>query len=165
MKRCTILLIWGFPGGSDSKESACKAGDPVSIPGLWRSPGEGNGNPFQFFCLEKEEPGRLQFMQLHRLGHDCSCTYTYIANFRKIQNYNEVSLSDQNGHYLKSLLIIDTARETVERKELIIWSCYPTPGHISKGNSNLKRYRHSNIYSSTVYNSQDMERFPWWLSG
>ena len=44
--------ISGFPGGSDSKESACNAGDPSSIPGLGRSPGEGNGNPFQYSCLE-----------------------------------------------------------------------------------------------------------------
>ena len=35
----------GFPGDSDSKESACNAGDPSSIPGLGRSLGEGNGNP------------------------------------------------------------------------------------------------------------------------
>ena len=34
---------WGFPGGSDGKESACNAGDPGSIPGLGRSHGEGNG--------------------------------------------------------------------------------------------------------------------------
>ena len=34
-----------FPGGSDGKASACNAGDPGSIPGLGRSPGEGNGNP------------------------------------------------------------------------------------------------------------------------
>ena len=34
----------GFPGGSDSKESACNVGDPVSIPGLGRSPGDGNDN-------------------------------------------------------------------------------------------------------------------------
>ena len=34
---------WGFPGVSDSKESACNAGDPGLIPGLGRSPGEGNG--------------------------------------------------------------------------------------------------------------------------
>ena len=37
----------GFPGGSDSKESACHAGDPNSIPGLERSPGGGRGNPLQ----------------------------------------------------------------------------------------------------------------------
>ena len=41
-----------FPGGSDGKESACNAGDPSLIPGLGRSLGEGNGNPFQYACLE-----------------------------------------------------------------------------------------------------------------
>ena len=41
-----------FPGGSDSKESACNAGGQGSIPGLGRSPGKGNGNPLQYFCLE-----------------------------------------------------------------------------------------------------------------
>ena len=41
----------GFPGGSDGKESACNAGDPGLIPGLGRSPGEGNGNLLQHSCL------------------------------------------------------------------------------------------------------------------
>ena len=44
--------ILGFPGGSDSKESACNVGDPGSIPGSGRSPGEGNGNPLQQSWLE-----------------------------------------------------------------------------------------------------------------
>ena len=39
-------------GGSDSKESACNAGDRGWIPGLGRSPGEGHGNPLQYSCLE-----------------------------------------------------------------------------------------------------------------
>ena len=42
----------GLPGGSDGKVSVCNAGDPGSIPGLGRSPGEGNGNPLQYYCLE-----------------------------------------------------------------------------------------------------------------
>ena len=42
----------GFPGGSDSKESACDVRDLGSIPGLGRSPGGGNGNPLQYSCLE-----------------------------------------------------------------------------------------------------------------
>ena len=42
----------GFPGGSDGKEPDCSSGDPGLIPGLGRSPGEGNGNPLQFSCLE-----------------------------------------------------------------------------------------------------------------
>ena len=42
----------GFPGGLDDKESACNAGEQGSIPGSGRSPGEGNGNPLQYSCLE-----------------------------------------------------------------------------------------------------------------
>ena len=41
-----------FPGGSDSKASAYNAGDPGSIPGSGRSPGEGHGSPLQYSCLE-----------------------------------------------------------------------------------------------------------------
>ena len=63
---------YDFPGGSDSKESACDAGDLSSIPGLGRSSGEGNGNPLQYSCLENstEEPGRLKSMGSQRVGHD-----------------------------------------------------------------------------------------------
>ena len=45
-------FFMGFPGGSDGKESACSVGDLGSIPGSGRSPGEGNGNPFQYSCPE-----------------------------------------------------------------------------------------------------------------
>ena len=44
-----VLMTKGFLCGSDAKESACNAGDPGSIPGSERSPGEGNGNPLQYF--------------------------------------------------------------------------------------------------------------------
>ena len=53
----------GFPGGSDGKESACNAGDLHLIPRSGRSPGEGHGNPLQYFCPENpmdEEPGGLR---------------------------------------------------------------------------------------------------------
>ena len=46
------LYTRGFPGGSDSKASAGNAGDRGSIPGWGKSSGEGNGNPFQYSCLE-----------------------------------------------------------------------------------------------------------------
>ena len=46
------LFIVSFPGDSDGKASAYNAGDPGSSPGLGRSPGEGNGNPLQYPCLE-----------------------------------------------------------------------------------------------------------------
>ena len=44
-------LLGDFPGGSDRKESACKAGHRGSVPGSGTFPGEGNGNPLQYFCL------------------------------------------------------------------------------------------------------------------
>ena len=46
------FLQWGFTGGLDGKESTCTAGDLGSVPGLGRSPGEGNGFPLQYSCVE-----------------------------------------------------------------------------------------------------------------
>ena len=48
----SLRLLFLCPNGSDSKESACSAGDPGLILGSGRSPGEGNGNPLQYSCLE-----------------------------------------------------------------------------------------------------------------
>ena len=63
-----------FSGGSDSKESACNVEDPGSIPESGRSPGEGNGNPHQYSCLENSMDRRAwwatQFMGSQRVGHD-----------------------------------------------------------------------------------------------
>ena len=67
---CGIL---GFPGGSAGKESTCSAGDLGSIPGLGRSPGEGNSYPLQYSGLKNpmdREPGGLQSTGLQRVGHD-----------------------------------------------------------------------------------------------
>ena len=52
------LSCMDFPGGPDGKASACSAGDPGSIPGSGRSPGEGHGNPLQYSCLEKSHGWR-----------------------------------------------------------------------------------------------------------
>ena len=50
--QCSLIAYMGFPCGSSGKESACNAGDLVSIPGLERYPGEGKGYPLQYFGLE-----------------------------------------------------------------------------------------------------------------
>ena len=54
-----------FPCSSVGKESACSAGDPGSIPGLGRSPGEGNGNPLQYSCLENPMDGGAWLSTVH----------------------------------------------------------------------------------------------------
>ena len=67
------LCIMRFPGGSGVKVSACNAGDLGSIPGLGRSPGEGNGNSLQYSCLGNswtEEPVSLQSMRSQRVEHN-----------------------------------------------------------------------------------------------
>ena len=48
----SLNKIWSFPAGSNGKESACSAGDADSTPGSEISPGEGNGNPLLYSCLE-----------------------------------------------------------------------------------------------------------------
>ena len=57
-----------FPGGSDGKESACNTGDLSSIPGWVRTPGERNGNPLQYFCLENPH-GQRSLMGYSPWGH------------------------------------------------------------------------------------------------
>ena len=81
MFKCTAqwfsYIYMGFPGRSDSKEPACNAGDPGSIPGLGRSPWEGNSNQLQYPCLGNPmdgEPGRLQSM-----GHKESDTTEWLS--------------------------------------------------------------------------------------
>ena len=63
----------GFPHSSVDKGSACNAGDPGLIPGLGRSPGEGNGNPLQYSCLENPTDRGAWWATVHgvaRVGHD-----------------------------------------------------------------------------------------------
>ena len=58
----------GFPGGSDGKESACNVGDLGLIPGLGRSPGEGNGYPLQYPGLENFMDGGAWWATVHRVA-------------------------------------------------------------------------------------------------
>ena len=55
----------GFPHSSVSKESACNTRDPGAIPGLGRFPGEGNGNPLQYSCLENPMGRRAWWATVH----------------------------------------------------------------------------------------------------
>ena len=63
--RMALCVARGFPGGSELKASACNVGDLGSIPGLERSPGEGNGNPLQYSCLENPTDRGAWWATLH----------------------------------------------------------------------------------------------------
>ena len=60
-----VFLYLGLPGGSEGKASACTAGDLGSIPGLERSPGEGNGTPLQYSFLENSMDGGAWWATVH----------------------------------------------------------------------------------------------------
>ena len=74
-------FYWGFSGGSNGKESTCNAGDLGLIPGLGRSPGERNGYPLQYSCLQQNVDSlflinvviiltNIQSMGSQRVGHN-----------------------------------------------------------------------------------------------
>ena len=71
--RCRVL----FPGGSEVKASARNAGDLGSIPGSGRSPGEGNGNPLQFFRLENPMDGGAW----RATAHGVTKSWTRLSDF------------------------------------------------------------------------------------
>ena len=68
------VLSRDFPGGSDSKESACNAGDPGLIPGSERSPGGGHGSPLQYSCLENPTEKEAWWAAVQSLGSQKSWT-------------------------------------------------------------------------------------------
>ena len=77
---CTHL--WGFPGGSDGKEFACNAGDLDLIPVSVRSSGEGNGNPLQYFCLEKPMDRGAWRATVHGVAKNQKCKSNHAHSYK-----------------------------------------------------------------------------------
>ena len=81
--RLPTPVFMGFPGGSDSKESACNVGLLGFIPGLGRSPGKGNGKPLQYSCLQNSMVRGTWWPTVHgvtRVGHDLVTKSPYMYN-------------------------------------------------------------------------------------
>ena len=76
-----------FPGGSDSKASAYNAGDPGSIPASGRSPGEGNGNPFQYSCLENPKDGGAWWAAVHGLTKSQTRLSDFTFTFKSLVQF------------------------------------------------------------------------------
>ena len=76
-----IIMVAGFPGGSEGKEPACNARDLGSIPGLGRSPEEGNSYPLQYSCLENSKNRGAWWATIQRVAK----SQTWLSN-----RYNKV---------------------------------------------------------------------------
>ena len=75
-------MTMSLPGGSDGKESACNAGDMSLIPGLERSPGEGNDYPLQYSCLENSMDRRDWWATVHGVAQ----SQTWLSHFHQWQS-------------------------------------------------------------------------------
>jgi len=72
-----LFVNHGFPGGSDGKESAYNSRDLGSIPGSGRSPGEGNGNPLKYSCLENSMDRRAWQATVYEVTKSWTQLYDY----------------------------------------------------------------------------------------
>ena len=85
-----------FPGGSDSKASTCNAGDLHSISGSGRSPGEGNGNPLQYSCLENSMDGGTWWATVHGVAKSQTrlnaFTFFHYENKRQTTKWKKIFL-------------------------------------------------------------------------
>ena len=77
-----LRIALGFPSGSDSKASVCNTGDPGSIPGFGRSPGEGNGSPLQYSCLENPMDRGAWQATVHGVAQSCRYRWLYQSEHR-----------------------------------------------------------------------------------
>ena len=88
----------GFPGGSEVKVSACNAGDLGSIPGLGRSPGESNGNPFQYSYLENLMDRGTWWATVHAVAKSWTrlsdFIFTFFHGYQRVREVGRHQLGD-----------------------------------------------------------------------
>ena len=85
-----VLHSEGFPGGSVVKESASNAGDVGLIPGLGRPPGEGNGTPLQYSCLENSMDRGPRQATVHGVAKESDMT-EWLNNSSEDHSWEKVS--------------------------------------------------------------------------
>ena len=150
----------GFPGVSDSKESACKVGDPGSISGSGRSPGEGNGNPLQYSCLENPMDRGAWWATVHRVAESnrtegLTFTHHWLTLLRTWNEPNTVNQLHSNKHFLKKKeksWHVDLFLSSTQNK-LLLFNCK------KKKFENLRKKIYTESNRSTYHNY-----LLWWLS-
>ena len=76
----SAFYLMGFPGGSEVKVSACNVGDLGLIPGSGRSPGEGNGNPLLYSCLENPKDKGACWATVHGVAKSRTRLSDFLSN-------------------------------------------------------------------------------------
>ena len=114
---------WGFPGGSKVKASACNAGHLGSIPGLGKSPGEGNGNPLQSSCLENPMGGGAGWATVHRVPKSWTRPNDFTFTFTLVRNGGK-EIFRLLDHYTMLLQVLTASAYSIEQKNYVksVWS-------------------------------------------
>ena len=112
-----LVMLQGFPGGSEVKASACNAGDPGSIPGSGRSPGEGNGNPLQYSYLENPMDGGAWWATVHEAAKSQTRLSDFTIASHVIDNSSLISVK----MYLQTRFILKNQnKKTMKQKISVI---------------------------------------------
>ena len=106
---CTLR---GFPGSSDGKASAYNEGDLGSIPGSERSPGEGNGNPLQYSCLENPMDQGAWWATVHGVAK----SRTWLSDFTSIHALQEKNPANKTTSRLITVLLNKANRKKKKKK-------------------------------------------------
>ena len=114
-----------FPGGSEGEVSACNAGDLGLFPGSGRSPGEGNGNPLQYCCLENPMDGEAWSATVHGFAKSrtqlSDFTHSLIRYYKQHCLHTFLYMPLALGHHFLQDVFI-------RMKYLIVFKTYISPG-------------------------------------
>ena len=113
-------LFWGLPGDSESKESAYNAGDLHLFPGLERFPGEGNGNPLQYSCLENSMDRKSRQATGHRVTK--SRSWTWLRDFHFFFSFSHYFSSVQSLSHVRLFATSWTAARQASLSITNSWS-------------------------------------------
>ena len=116
-----IYIISSFPGGSDSKESACNSGDLGLSPWSGRSPGEGNGSPLQYSCLENSMDRGAWQATVYGVRKSCTKlsdfhTFTFTCIICYIYKTDN---KDSTGNYTQYSVITTCMGKESEKEEIM----------------------------------------------
>ena len=148
----SLIIRSGVPGGSDGKESACSEGDPGSIPGSGRCPGEGSGDPLQCSCLEKPMDRGAWWATVLGVTKSWMCLSDWHFHFHTIIGIQE----ERKGRCLV-LCAFDSSVQSLSR--VWLWPCGlkhsrpPCPSStlgVYSDSCLLSQWCHPNISSSVV---------------
>ena len=118
-------MFLGFPGGSDGKESTCNVGDLGSIPDLGRSPGQGNGNPLQYFCLENSMDRGAWLATVHGVKNESDTTLYIVTCVHLLQGIVLLCTLLDTTHKVGLPKLISDKRICLpvqETQEMWVWS-------------------------------------------